>query len=65
MIALNGHLEKQFPQEMHFLGSMVVCPSSSLWIAPVGHASSQGTVVLTIAWNGQTETHFPHLMHLL
>jgi len=35
---------------MHFVKSISATPSSFLRIALTGHASSQGTVVRTIAW---------------
>ena len=63
-MALKGQREKQLPQKMHLEKSMRVCPFSSLWMALVGQESSQGTVVLTMAWNGQTEMHLPHFTHL-
>ena len=48
--ALNGQALKHLPQEMHLAKSISATPCSFLRIALTGHASSQGTVVRTIAW---------------
>ena len=50
MTALNGQALKHLPQKMQRLKSISATPCSFLRIAPTGHASSHGTVVLTIAW---------------
>ena len=47
--AANGQALKHLPQKMHFSKSISATPKEFFLIAPTGHASSHGTVVLTIA----------------
>ena len=57
------YYEPPLMQETHFSLLIVARPMESVSIAPTPHAFAHGRSFLEIASYGQTDLHFPHLIH--